>query len=478
MPRRRPRRVLPRRGSGSPLTEARLSAQEVETYELVRLLHPRAALVGLESCELLRVRVERIHLHASFDGSRRSNAPLPRLEAPQRLVDVQLAARDLLQQLDPRWRRRRRAAVDAELRQKGVETRARGRIADRKVPFELLHVSARGEKDAKHVAVFVGEDAELTRSERARQLGFAGRTGQAGDGKPRAADGAICRRTPRRCAGHQATTTLTLPIVHSTSSVPAPEPTTSFLMASPSSTALPMVVRAMIRTLEDLSRLIRTEPISHVIELAPSVRRPVAATLPAATSRFSGPRKSSMMQLPAWTCPLMGPFIPLIRRLPAWTVVSRASDGLTRTLKRRPKSNPLMVTRRWGRLNSKLVSSLMGDCSMTMVSPSWRARCGPSATANATFGSPMISVWPNREMTRTCRTAPTVGVGAWTAAAAAVEGPGSRASRRAAPSSAVSVPAATWVRISRCRSFMRQIRKHHLLICQVSESNNQAPGSG
>src|SRR6202165_6179545 len=74
MPRRRTRRVLPRRGSGSPLTEARLPAQEVETYELVRLLHPRAAVVGLESCELLRVRVERIHLHASFDGSRRSNA--------------------------------------------------------------------------------------------------------------------------------------------------------------------------------------------------------------------------------------------------------------------------------------------------------------------------------------------------------------------------------------------------------------------
>src|SRR6202165_1265730 len=74
MPRRRTRRVLPRRGSGSPLTEARLSAQEVETYELVRLLHPRAALVGLESCELLRVRAERIHLHASFDGSRGSHA--------------------------------------------------------------------------------------------------------------------------------------------------------------------------------------------------------------------------------------------------------------------------------------------------------------------------------------------------------------------------------------------------------------------
>ena len=38
---------------------------------------------------------------------------------------------------------------------------------------------------------------------------------------------------------------------------------------------------------------------------------------------------------------------------------------------------------------------------MTIVSPSWRTEWGPSATAYATLGSPMIWALPNREVTFT-----------------------------------------------------------------------------
>src|ERR1700674_3765742 len=66
--------------------------------------------------------------------------------------------------------------------------------------------------------------------------------------------------------------TRTLPIVHSTSRVPAPDPKVTSLpvcprltlsVASPSHVTLPRVVRAVTRTLDPFSRLILTEPISH-----------------------------------------------------------------------------------------------------------------------------------------------------------------------------------------------------------------------
>src|SRR5437899_323800 len=94
-----------------------------------------------------------------------------------------------------------------------------------------------------------------------------------------------------------------------------------------------------------------------------------------------------------------------MRRFPAWTLAFSGREGFTRTVSLRPKPKPLMTTRPWGRTNSKLGSSLTGVCSKTIVSPSWWARWGPSATAVATVGSPMISVLPKRDMTLTCVTA-------------------------------------------------------------------------
>src|SRR5690242_1746116 len=132
-----------------------------------------------------------------------------------------------------------------------------------------------------------------------------------------------------------------------------------------------------------------------------------------------------------------------------------------------------METRAYGRLNSKVVSSARSDWSMTMVSPSCLALCGPSATAVAMLGSPMISAFPNREVTLTRLTEGAgAGEGVWLAGAVVV-GAGSRASRRAAPSSAEIVPAATWLKISRCRSFMTLIRKPRLPVCQVTASKHQ-----
>src|SRR5690348_15015933 len=132
-----------------------------------------------------------------------------------------------------------------------------------------------------------------------------------------------------------------------------------------------------------------------------------------------------------------------------------------------------METRAYGRLNSKVVSSARSDWSMTIVSQSCLALFGSSATAVAMLGSPMISAFPNRDVTLTRLTEGAgAGEGAW-AAGAVVVGAGSRASRRAAPSSAEIVPAATWLKISRCRSFMALIRKQLLPICQVEMSKHQ-----
>ena len=84
------------------------------------------------------------------------------VQAPQRLVDVDLAPSHLLHELDARGCRRGRL-LDAELGEKPVEARSGSRIAHAQVPLEVLHVSARGEEDSKDLSVLVGQDAELAR---------------------------------------------------------------------------------------------------------------------------------------------------------------------------------------------------------------------------------------------------------------------------------------------------------------------------
>src|SRR3984893_5832325 len=95
-----------------------------------------------------------------------------------------------------------------------------------------------------------------------------------------------------------------VPIVQSQSRVPAPDPMVGSLSprASRFSNEIsPIVVRALMRTLEVLSSTTRTSPIWQRIALAPLSRRPLAVTFPAVTLRFRGPRNCSMSQLPAWT---------------------------------------------------------------------------------------------------------------------------------------------------------------------------------
>src|SRR5216683_4775219 len=106
-----------------------------------------------------------------------------------------------------------------------------------------------------------------------------------------------------------------VPIVQSQSRVPAPEPMVTSLLPAGSTFSneiSPMVVRALMRTLELLSSTTRTSPIWHRIALAPPSRLPLAVTFPAITLRFSGPRNSAMSQLPAWTSAVTAPLTPSI----------------------------------------------------------------------------------------------------------------------------------------------------------------------
>src|SRR5256885_1823771 len=80
----------------------------------------------------------------------------------------------------------------------------------------------------------------------------------------------------------------------------------------------------------------------------------------------------------------------------------------------------------------------------------------------------MTSVLPNRETILTALTALPGAVGTAGVAASA-----SSASMRAAPSSAEIVPEATWVKISRCRSFTPLTSNRTLSICQVANQNHK-----
>src|SRR5438552_922960 len=112
-----------------------------------------------------------------------------------------------------------------------------------------------------------------------------------------------------------------------------------------------------------------------------------------------------MLQLPAWTSPFTAPCSPRMLRLPAWTLADRGRDGFMRTVSCRPKSKPGLKTRPRGWLKVKRASCVSEVCSLTMVSPSWRGVCGPSATAPVTPGSSKFSGLPKRLTTLTCLTA-------------------------------------------------------------------------
>src|SRR4029077_16447232 len=132
------------------------------------------------------------------------------------------------------------------------------------------------------------------------------------------------------------TSILTLPIVQSQSSVPAPEPivTPLFLTSStPANVTSPMTVWALIRTLDLLSSTTRTSPILQRILFAPPSSRPAAVTSPAVTVRSIGPRKFSSRQFPACTSPVTAPLRPLMCTLPACTLTVRASAGFIRIVR-------------------------------------------------------------------------------------------------------------------------------------------------
>src|SRR5205823_2158134 len=112
-----------------------------------------------------------------FHGDHRITSSTVGIEAPDRLIDVDLAPRHLLHELDAR-RRGDGGLLDAKLAEEPIEARSRRRVAHAEVSLEVLHVSSRGEKDAKHVAVFIGQGAELALRKGARKLGFTRRTAQ------------------------------------------------------------------------------------------------------------------------------------------------------------------------------------------------------------------------------------------------------------------------------------------------------------
>src|SRR5260370_35907035 len=82
-------------------------------------------------------------------------------EALERLVYVDLATRDLFHELHAGRRRRGRRSVDAALAKECVETRSGGWLADTQVPLELLHVSARCQKDPEYASVLRPQRAQL-----------------------------------------------------------------------------------------------------------------------------------------------------------------------------------------------------------------------------------------------------------------------------------------------------------------------------
>src|SRR5712691_2788191 len=151
--------------------------------------------------------------------------PSVALEALHRLFDFDLAARDLFHQLHARPRRDGRRPVDADLAEQSVEACPSGRVTDAEVALQLLHVSARRQENAKDVAVIVREHAKLARRETTGQLGVASRAGEACQRKPLVADGAVERRPPVPFRDRRHAVTRTLPIVHSMSRLPAPDPT-------------------------------------------------------------------------------------------------------------------------------------------------------------------------------------------------------------------------------------------------------------
>src|SRR4029077_18648072 len=210
-----------------------------------------------------------------------------------------LSPSHLLHQLQPVRRRSHRRTLDAKPREQCIEPRTRGRIAHAEGAFELLHVSARREEHPEHVEVLVGEDAELARRECARELGLTGGACEARHSKARAADRAIHRRPAGCGARHQTTSSRTLPIMQSMFRTPAPDPTA--LSLTPFVSTSPILVCALMRTLDVRSRRTLTSPIWQRMELSPPSRRPVASMLPAATDSFTGPANPLTTQLPAWT---------------------------------------------------------------------------------------------------------------------------------------------------------------------------------
>src|SRR5207247_3407854 len=157
--------------------------------------------------------------------------------------------------------------------EKPVEPCSRSRIAHAQVPLEVLHISARGEEDSKDLSVLVGQDAELARCERVRELGLAGRTGQPRHGEPGAADGTIRGRPASGGASHHPTSTRTSPMRQSMSRMHAPDPNVGSLTVSPSIAISPRVVRALIRLLDGLAIATRTSPILQRLALVPPSRR-------------------------------------------------------------------------------------------------------------------------------------------------------------------------------------------------------------
>ena len=231
-----------------------------------------------------------------------------------------------------------------------------------------------------------------------------------------------------------------------------PDPAMACSPLSSSIATLPMVVRAVIFTLDCLLRLRRIEPISQRTLLVPESMQPLAVTLPACATTLIGPRKSLTLQLPACTSAVMGPWTPSTRKLPACTLATSGRSGFMRTFRPRRvlKSKPLISMRRPAMPNVNVSSSWKGTCSITIVLPSRRTRWGPSATAVATVGSATTSALPNWETTLTeaafgagCKAA---GAGRSRVAVPAAFSDASSSSR-AAPSSAVMVPVRTWFRI-------------------------------
>src|SRR2546423_7853422 len=255
---------------------------------------------------------------------------LLRFQALQRLVHIDLSPGHLLHELETRCRGWDRCALDAELREQRVEARPRGRVAHTQVPLELFHVAPRGEKHTKHFPVFIAQDAELARRERAGQLGLARRACESSHGETRAADGAAGWWPAGGDARHHATSTRTLPIRQSMSSVPAPAPTMRSLTASPTMATSPIVVWALIRTLDVLASATRTSPILQRIALVPPSSRPEAVMLPAMTFRSIGPQNSLMWQLPALMSPVTAPLTPLVVWIPALALAVSAIERFIR----------------------------------------------------------------------------------------------------------------------------------------------------